>query len=239
MIALTVVVAYSVFGITGFGAAMMAVPVLVHVLPLSTVVPMILMNDLVATLAVGLRERHRLDRAELLRLVLPMLLGVCIGVKALSLLPASILLMALGLFVVAHSIWGLWGQRAPAQRIAAGWAYVAGTLGGVFGAAFGTGGPVYTVYLMRRIDAAETLRATMAVVILMSAVLRLSVFGATGMLLDPQLHMLALGLVPFCLLGVWMGSKARKHLSPVRLRRSMLQLLPFGGASVIYRAWVT
>lgn len=217
---------------------MMAVPVLVHVLPLSTVVPMILMTDLVATVAVGLRQRHQLDRQELLRLMLPMLLGVCIGVKALSHLPASILLLSLGLFVVAHSVWALWGQGAPVHRIASGWAYVAGTLGGVFGAAFGTGGPVYTVYLMRRIETAETLRATMAVVILMSAVLRLSVFAASGMLLDPQLHMLALGLVPFCMLGVVLGSKARKRLSPVRLRRAMLQLLLLGGASVIYRALV-
>lgn len=228
-----------VFGITGFGAAIMAVPVLVHVLPLSTAVPMILMTDLVATLAVGLRQRHEIDRGELLRLMLPMLLGVSMGVQALSLLPASVLLLSLGLFVVAHSVWGLWGQSAFTHRIGSGWAYVAGTLGGVFGAAFGTGGPVYMVYLMRRIENAETLRATMAVVVFISAVLRLSAFAVSGMLVDAQLHMLALGMVPFCMIGVVLGSKMRKRLSPVRLKRTMLQLLLVSGASVIYRAWLT
>ena len=86
---------------------------------------------------------------------------------------------------------------------------------------------------------AETLRATMAVVVFISAVLRLSAFAVSGMLVDAQLHMLALGMVPFCMIGVVLGSKMRKRLSPVRLKRTMLQLLLVSGASVIYRAWLT
>ncbi len=238
LIALTVVCAYLVFGITGFGAAMVAVPVLAHVLPLSTVVPMILLTDLVATLAVGVRQRRHLDRQELLRLMPPMCLGVLIGVIALSHLSAQTLLLALGLFVVGHSAWSLGGGNASHQRIASGWAYLAGTLGGVFGAAFGTGGPIYTVYLIRRIADTETLRATMAVVILISALVRLLVFGVSGLLLDERLHILAAALVPFCLIGVIVGSKVRHTLSPQRLRRTMLQFLLVGGASVIYRSQV-
>lgn len=238
LIALTVVCAYLVFGITGFGAAMVAVPVLAHVLPLSTVVPMILLTDLLATLAVGIRQRHRLDRQELLRLMPPMCLGVMVGVLALSHLSAQTLLLTLGLFVFGHSAWSLWGRHFAHQRIASGWAYLAGTLGGVFGAAFGTGGPIYTIYLIRRIEDVEILRATMAVVILISAVVRLVVFGVSGLLLDERLHTLALSLMPFCLIGVIVGSKVRHLLPPQRLRQVMLQFLLVGGASVIYRSQV-
>ncbi|MBU6224167.1 MAG: sulfite exporter TauE/SafE family protein [Burkholderiales bacterium] len=238
MVALTVLCAYSVFGITGFGAAMVAVPVLAHLLPLSTVVPLILLTDLLATTFVGLRQWRLVQRSELVRLMLPMLVGVVLGVQALSELPSSILLLLLGLFIVGHSVWSLWIAQASHKAISPSWAYMAGTVGGVFGAAFGTGGPIYTVYLIRRIPEVEALRATVAATVLISALVRLVVFGVSGLLLEQQLHLLALGLIPFCLLGLVIGSKLRHQLPPQRLRRIMLQLLLVGGLSVIYRSQV-
>jgi uncharacterized membrane protein YfcA len=113
---------------------------------------------------------------------------------------------------------------------------VAGTLGGIFGAAFGTGGPIYTIYLMRRISDAEVLRTTMAVVIFISGILRLVVFGVFGVYANDDLYMLALILVPFCLLGVLIGSKLRYKISHQSLRKLMLQLLLIGGISVIFRS---
>ena len=41
-VALTVLLAYSVFGLTGFGANVVALPLLAHVLPLKFAVPMLL-----------------------------------------------------------------------------------------------------------------------------------------------------------------------------------------------------
>lgn len=236
LVAFTVVCAYSVFGITGFGAAMVAVPVLAHVLPLTKVVPLILLTDLVATLAVGAKHWRRLDFAELIRICPPMLLGIAIGVFALRELPPSGMLLLLGIFVVAHSTWGLFKKVEPSQPVSPRWVYPAGTMGGVFGAAFGTGGPIYTIYLMRRISDAEVLRATMAVVILMSALLRLMVFGVSGFFSNDDLYFLALGLTPFCLLGVLIGAKLRHKIPHQRLRKLLLQLLLLGGISVILRS---
>ena len=236
IIAFTIVCAYSVFGITGFGAAMVAVPLLAHLLPLTTAVPMVMLTDLVATLIVGFRHWQIVDREELIRLFLPMVLGVLLGVIGLHYLPPQFLLLVLGLFVTTNSAWGLWGNHINTKRIASYWAYPAGTVGGMFGAAFGTGGPIYTIYLMRRIEAIEKLRATMAVVILISALVRLFVFGASGLLEDEQLHLLVLTAIPFCLMGVFVGSKLRHRLNPARIRKIMLQLMLIGGLSVIYRS---
>lgn len=236
LIAFTIVCAYLVFGITGFGAAIVAVPFLSHVLPLTTAVPMVLLTDLLATLIVGTKQWQLVDRRELLRLLPPMVLGVLFGVTGLHYLPPYFLLLALGLFVTANSVWGLWGNQASHQHLASYWVYPAGTVGGMFGAAFGTGGPIYFIYLVRRIEATEMLRATMAVVILLSALVRLFVFGASGLLEDEQLHQLVLIAIPFCLIGVFAGSKLRHRLNPPRIRKIMLQLMLFGGLSVIYKS---
>ena len=236
LFAITIACAYSVFGITGFGAAMVAVPVSAHLLPLTIVVPTILLTDLVATLTVGAKNWRQLDMSELVRISPPMLLGIAIGVMALHRLPPNGILLALGIFVVMHSMWGLFKKDTHLRIISYKWVYLAGSVGGIFGAAFGTGGPIYTIYLMRRIRDTEVLRATMAVVILISALLRLLVFGMAGFYSNNNLYLLAICLIPFCLCGVLIGSKLRHKISHHHLKKLMLQLLLLGGISVIFRA---
>ena len=53
--ALVVAGAYVVFGLTGFGSTVVAVPLLAHVLPLTFAVPLIMLLDLAATVMLGAR----------------------------------------------------------------------------------------------------------------------------------------------------------------------------------------
>ena len=51
-VALVVGFAYTVVGLTGFGASMVAMPMLVHLLPLKLALPMMLIYDLVGGVAI-------------------------------------------------------------------------------------------------------------------------------------------------------------------------------------------
>ena len=63
-------------------------------------------------------------------------------------------------------------QGASREPLPTPWALPFGVFGGVFSALFGTGGPIYTIYLSRRIAALDAFRATISVVILASGVVR-------------------------------------------------------------------
>ena len=78
--ALVVTLGYTVFGLTGFGSTIVAVPLLAHFLPIRFAVPMMLVFDLCAGLLFGLRNRRDVDRGELLRLA-PF---VVVGMTAVS-----------------------------------------------------------------------------------------------------------------------------------------------------------
>ena len=54
--------AYVVFGMTGFGAAMVAVPILAQFLPLSFAVPLVVLFDLACTALVGGRNWRQVSR---------------------------------------------------------------------------------------------------------------------------------------------------------------------------------
>ncbi|MBA3588149.1 sulfite exporter TauE/SafE family protein [Methylibium sp.] len=227
--------AYTVFGLTGFGSSIVAVPVLVQFVPLSFAVPLVLLLDLAATSAVGVSNWKQISRAELLRLMPCMLIGVAIGVIALVGVQPRWLLLALGVFVLANATWSL---VAPPARHPIGtlWVVPAGVVGGVFSALFGTGGPIYTIYLARRLDDAGALRATMTAVVLTSALMRLVVFTGVGLLQQDNLLLTGLWLLPVCAAGVFAGSRLRGALPPARIKQALFVVLMLGGAGAIVRA---
>lgn len=232
--AAAVLAAYTVFGLTGFGSAVVAVPILVHFVPLTFAVPLVLLLDLVSTLTVGALNWRQVQRAELLRLVPFMLVGIAAGVKLLVNVEPRWLLLALGIFILLNAVWNLVRPVNP-HRVSALWSMPAGVAGGAFSALFGTGGPIYTTYLARRLEGA-TFRPTISSIILMSGVIRLVTFGSTGLLQQPGLLGEWLWLLPVCAVGVFAGSRLHTVLPPLAVRRAMFALLALSGAAVIARA---
>ena len=89
---------YTVFGMVGFGTTLVALPLVAHVLPLSTAVPAVAAIDFLAATGNGVRLGAQVVRREVWRLVPPMFAGSALGawvlfavpVRALMLLPAHV-----------------------------------------------------------------------------------------------------------------------------------------------------
>jgi hypothetical protein len=234
---LVVLAGYTVFGLTGFGSSVVAVPLLAHLLPLSFVVPLQLLLDFTAALALGSRVRAQVDRAEMAWLLPFMLVGMVAGVTLLVRLPRRATLAALGLLALVYGLIGLLGS-APQRSWSRAWAAPFAMVGGVVSALFGTGGPVYVVYLAGRIRDTGVLRATIAAVILFSAVSRLVLFGMTGLLAQPGLLALAALLLPSMAVGLALGSRLHRAIAPARARLAVQALLVASGLSLLARAAV-
>ncbi len=101
--ALAVTMAYTVFGLTGFGASIAAMPLLAHFFPLRFAVPMMLVFDLCAGFLIGWRNHAVIDKSEVKRLVPFMLLGIALGATLLVKAPEGALLLSLGCFVLAYA----------------------------------------------------------------------------------------------------------------------------------------
>lgn len=102
-------------------------------------------------------------------------------------------------------------------------------------AVFSTGGPIYTLYLMRRLPELDVFRATISAVIFISAVLRLLFFGAGGLYAQTGLLPLALGLLLPSLLGLDLGTRWRQRLPVAAIRRFMLLFMMVAAAVVVLR----
>lgn len=233
--ALVIAFAYMVFGLTGFGSSITAVPLLAHLMPLRMVVPMMLVFDLFAGLTVGLRNRRHVELRELARLALPVLVGMGLGVTVLVKAPERILVLILGIFVLAYSAWSLLVPK-QVKPMAAGWAAVFGTAGGIFTALFGTGGPLYTIYLARRVKDALALRASISVLLVFTAFARLGVFATAGLYRQQDLLRLAAWLLPCAMLGLFVGSRLHRRLPAHRVVQAIWVILIVGGISLVRRS---
>jgi uncharacterized membrane protein YfcA len=232
---LIVTLAYTVFGLTGFGAAIVGVPLLAHFFPIRFCVPMMLIFDLCACFLLGLKNRRDVDRAELLRLAPFVALGMLLGVTALVQVPERALLALLGSFIVAYASWSLLA-RVALRPIRARWAAPAGIAGGAFTALYGSGGPIYTIYLARRLADATRLRASIAVLIFCTAWARLVLFAGTGLFFQASLLRLAFVLLPCALAGYFIGSHLHRRLAVKHASRAIWILLIVSGLSLVARA---
>lgn len=232
-----VLLGYTVYGITGFGASIVAIPLLAQFFPLRFAVPLMLVFDLFAGLLLGLRHRAQLDRTELLRLLPILAVGMLVGVTLLVQVPERRLLLGLGLFVTAFALYSLLSRGAPAP-VNARWVWPAGLIGGAFTALYGTGGPIYTIYLARRLSDKARLRATLGVLIFCTALIRLALFTGSGFYGQPGLLTLAAGLLPFALMGYLLGGYFHGRLPLQRALQAVWLLLMVGGTSLLWRAYV-
>jgi uncharacterized membrane protein YfcA len=92
--------AFFVRGVSGFGSATIAIPLMAHVVPLQLAVPLLLVLDFLSTLATLRIDRSLVDKAEVRRLIPYAMIGVIVGVLLLTRLAPEYLLLGLGALVI-------------------------------------------------------------------------------------------------------------------------------------------
>jgi uncharacterized membrane protein YfcA len=109
-------------------------------------------------------------------------------------------------------------------------------VGGVFSALFGAGGWVYSVYLLRRLDDPQQIRATQTAVLMFSSVVRVALFLLAGRLLETQLLWLVLALLPAVGLGLFIGHHISLRLDRRRFLLLLHSVLLLTGSSLLLRS---
>ncbi len=212
VIFITLLGAYIIFGIAGFGTALVASPVLALYVPIAKIVPLLALMDMCAAFVNVSRDGRKADWRELRRLVPLMVVGSLIGAAILLKTRPDILLLALGIFVVGYALYSLSGLK-PQRRFAPLASVPFGAIGGIFSALFGSGGFIYAIYLSGRIDNKESMRITQTTLIGLSTLTRVVLFALAGVYLDTRLLWLALILAPGMLLGIAIGRRITLKMS--------------------------
>ncbi len=226
--------AYFIRGITGFGSALIAVPLLALSQPLQFAVPLILALDFTASLILGGTNNKKANWGEI-KLLLPFgMLGACLGAYALVTLPTTPVLLTLGAFTMFFGLRNIYGLQ-PTGQLSRAWAVPARLGGGAAGALFGAGSPPYIMYLTRRLLDKSAVRATFSWLIAVDGGFRLGLFLFAGLLFDPKLQIAyGLGLVPMAI-GLYTGNKVHLDITSAGMLRVVGTLLVLSGAMLFLK----
>jgi uncharacterized protein len=144
----------------GFGEALVAVPLLALMMPVTVAAPIAALVSITVAFVVVVQDWRHVRWKSAARLVLSTFAGIPIGLLLLKRVPEPVVKTMLALVIIAFSIQGLRG--AVRWHIAGnGAAWVFGFAAGVLGGAYGMNGPPLAVYGSARRWSPPQFRATL------------------------------------------------------------------------------
>src|SRR5689334_22250765 len=209
--------AFAVRSAAGFGAVLIALPMLAFILPVSTAVAVT--TALTAITSIHQLSRHwrRVAWGHFAIMALYSAIGIGIGFYFINMLDEHALRRSLGVFLILYSLYAMATAKAspvlPTRWrgiLAAG----TGVTGGLLGTLFGAGvGPIYVVYFNTLRMEREIFRVTMSTVVLLGGAARIVGYARLGFYEASSVVLIAIGL-PLVVIGSWFGDRVIRKLNP-------------------------
>lgn len=210
-------------GFSGFGAALIFIPLVSALLGPKVAVPLLLVTDGVMTAGMIPGAIRKADRREVLTMATGALVGVPAGAWLLTTLDPltlrwGIVALAVSMLALLLSGWRYAGRPKPALTV------LIGLISGFFSGAAQVGGPPVVAYWLGGTIPAATVRAN---IILYFAVTTLigGIGYLWGGLITAHILLLALIIAPVYGLGTWVGSHMFGLASDQTFRRICLVMI--------------
>ncbi|MDP1536201.1 MAG: sulfite exporter TauE/SafE family protein [Burkholderiales bacterium] len=227
--------AFVVRGMSGFGAGMIAVPLLAFVIPLQLAVPLCSLLVFVLFVILVIRDRREVVWAELRLLVPPTIVGALAGLWLFAILDNRMLVMMLGTFLVLYagymlavSVLGL-----PQLRCSQRWALPVGFFGSFFDTLFGGGGgTLVVIYINARGIGRAGFRATVAALWFTEMIARIGGYAWAGFY-NAQTLLLFVLLLPLMWAGTVVGERLGNRVGSETFARILAVMLLASGVSLL------
>ena len=206
-----VLTTFTVEGIAGFGATVMALPFVTMLVGIDKAVPMLSSLSVILAIFIISRSWRNFVWKEYLFIVLHVGLGVPAGLFMMDYLPKNGLIAILVGFMFFVGIRGLLGalrKKEPAAVPAVKKNFLSRIilfLGGIIQGAFSSGGPVVVMYASRALPEKSCFRATLTSLWLTTNTIMLTKWTLSGSVWTPQLGKMILCALPFVAGGMILG----------------------------------
>lgn len=235
--ALIVFGAFVVRGTSGFGAGMVAIPLLVLVIPIHTAVPMMGLLAFTLFIFLSIRDRNQVVWEELRILIPVTLLGVVAGTLLFKSLDSAVLLTLLAFFIIGFAVYILAVQYfgMPQFRCSRRWGAPVGFLGAAGDTMFGGGGgTLVVIYMHMRGIGTMQFRATVAVLWFFEMIARLAGYALSGYYTISTLLFAAI-MLPLMWAGTHVGERIGNRISHETFSKLLAIMLFASGVSVLVK----
>lgn len=230
---LIVFLAFFVRALSGFGSALISIPLLSLVFDLKLIVPLEAILEVAISLLLLRAVYQHIDRRTLVPMIIGVALGSVVGVYGLTTVETPLLKRLFGVAIIGYALYLVLNRRPVTyQPTNVGWGFVAGLGGGIIGGTVGTSGPPYVMYLSYRLRDKRVLHATLTALFGVDGLWRIGLFTASG-LLTTESWLRVLAVLPALVLGTWLGHRAHLNISQARFMQLVAAVLGIAGLLLI------
>ncbi len=216
---------------TGFGFALVAVPLLATVTEPQRAVVSVTAVSLLLSAWVGWRHRATLDREAVIGYTWTGLLGMPVGLLVLLVVPSSALKILVGV-VVLLAVAGMLLRYHVSGRA---WQIAAGLLGGALLTSTGMNGPPIVIGMDARALPPARFRATLQAIFALQGVVAVGLFAVSG-LVDRGVVLLVIADAVALPIGWRLGALVFDRLSPKQFRVGVLSMLVLSASVALVTA---
>jgi uncharacterized membrane protein YfcA len=235
---LVVFAGYLVLGVIGFGSALVIVPLLSWLWPLTEVVLLVLLLDIPASVFFSWLNLKHVDFGEIGHLLPGMLVGSLLGFWLQGSVSPQWPLLGLGVYITAVGVQALARAGRVAPAATGEWRAAAGVGAGLIEVMFATAGPVVLAWLQKRLGSVHAVRATTPTAMAVCASAAIGVISMDGALANGQLWQRWLGFLAISAIGVVLGNRLARHVRVGLLAWLVCAMLVASGASLAVRSLV-
>lgn len=223
---------------TGFGSALVGMPLLTLALGVPVAAPLLALLSQLVNVVVLYQNWHALHFREAMRLTLASIFGIPLGLLLLQYGNETLITGALGVLLIAYGFYALVlekrltaetagedrerGGREPWRWRAA--SFGAGLLAGVLGGAYNANGPPVIIYGAVCRWPKEKFKSILQAFFIANGILIVAGHAAAGLITRPVLVYCVYGL-PTIILGTGLGLMVDRYLDAARFRKVLLVVI--------------
>lgn len=227
-------IAALVQSISGFGFALLAVPLMSLAIDVRLAVVVSTLVAMGTTAVHAWRERENAHRPTVRRLILASFIGMPLGLVAFVTLPERSLKLCLGMVIVVMTVMLVRGVSIAEESRSGEW--VLGITSGALATSLSTNGPPLVFLLQARRHSPDEFRGTISMVFAAVNVVTFGMFVGAGRVTG-NAFVLAAVVVPVVAVATIGGYRLRRHVNGDRFRVFVLCLLALSGVSTIVTAF--
>ncbi|WP_258729349.1 sulfite exporter TauE/SafE family protein [Bacillus atrophaeus] len=222
----------------GFGEAVVSMPLLALLpIDLHTSISLVGLAGLIVALFTAISGWRYIDRPALIRLVIGALIGIPIGILFIVNVPASIITVGLGLFLIMYGSYSfvklLYAKNNVKPRFKANfWSLPVGVISGIMGSAYNTHGVPVVVYGTLRRWEPRRFRGTLQAHFLISGVF-VVVGQALGGLWTEDLLLLFVLSLPTIVIAALLGVFLHRRIPNDKFERYVFLLIVLLGTLLL------
>ena len=218
--------------LSGFGIALVAMALLPTLIDIHVATPLVAVVGVTIEFFLLIRYRSALNIQVVWRLIAASIVGIPLGVWALSKLDEDLVLGILGVLITVYALYALFKLHLPRFDHPL-WVYVFGFAGGVLGGAYVTSGPPVVVYGDSQRWERDEFKSNLQGFFFFSSIF-IVVAHAIGQNLTRIVWWYYLLCIPAMVVGIIAGTSLDRVIDPDIYRKIVLGLLVVLGLRLIF-----